>query len=73
MAVYCDGEYGGCRVDGCNVDGCGVDGCGVDGCSSDVQSQYPVCLWPLRGLAFVIISEPLRGRRDGFLSFRPAL
>lgn len=30
-------------------------------------------LWPLRGVAFVIISEPLRGRRDGFLSFRPAL
>ncbi len=57
MAAYCDGEYDGCRVDGCNV-----DGCGVDGCSSDVQSQFPVCLWPLRGVAFVILSEPLRGK-----------
>ncbi len=46
MAVYFDGEYGGCRV---------------DGCGSYFQSQYPVCLWPLRGLAFLVSLRPLRG------------
>jgi hypothetical protein len=56
MAVYCDGEYGGCRVDGCNV-----DGCGVDGCSCDVQSQYPVFV-ATRGLAFLVSLRPLRGK-----------
>jgi len=48
MAVCCNGEYSGCRVDGYNV----------DGCTSDVQSRYPVCLWPLRGVAFVVELKP---------------
>ena len=58
MAVCCDGEYGGCRVDGCNVDGCNVDGCRVDGSRSDFQSRYPVCFWPLCGMAFVVELKP---------------